>query len=68
MGSTIKTSVSRNTSTLAVRPGFYTLTCAIAKTKAIIAWITCGKKRGFPDIHVDLHVTTVVIFSVIIKQ
>ena len=46
VSSTIKTSVSRSTITLAVRPGFYTLTSAIVKTKAIIARINCKKKRG----------------------
>ena len=45
-GSTMKTSVSRTTNTLAVRPGFYTLTSSIVKTKVMIARITCKKKRG----------------------
>ena len=68
LSSTIKTSVSRSTITLAVRPGFYTLTCAIVTTKAIIAWITCGKKRGLQYVRLDLHVRAVVILSVIFKQ
>ena len=46
VGSAIKTSVSRSTITLAVRPGFYTLTSAIVKTKAMIARINWKKKRG----------------------
>lgn len=53
VGSTIKTIVSRSTITSTVRPGLYTLTSTIVKTKAIIAWITCKKKRGSPDLHVE---------------
>ena len=45
-GSTINTRASRSTSTLTVRPGFYTMTSAIVNTKVMIARITGKKKRG----------------------